>query len=91
MRYEISEDHDEVVMTVTDVGVGAARLMESLQECQQGQCACPTDQYDRLDAIDVQAGDDDFTVRLRPRTGEVLDVQALHACMDYTVNRADAD
>lgn len=91
MHYEISEDGDEVTMLVSGTGDSADALLASFQECQAGQCSCPTDQYERLEAIDVQAGADEIAIRLTPIAGQRLDVADLRACMDYTVARAHAD
>lgn len=88
MRYEVREDGSEVSMQVTQVGDRAPAVFASIQQCQQGQCSCPTDQYDRLESIDVQMAPDQITVTLRPREGERLDVEQLRACMDYTLDQA---
>lgn len=86
MRYVVTEDDEGVTMQVSDVGDRAPQVFASLQKCQQGQCSCPTDQYDRLEAIDVHAANGRITVNLRPRAGEQLDVDQLRACMDYTLD-----
>jgi hypothetical protein len=62
-----------------------------MQDCQQGRCGCPTDQYDRLAGMDVAATDDKVTVRLRPRSGERFDADELRACLDYTTAQAEQD
>jgi hypothetical protein len=61
MRYQITERGDEVEMHVSETGDRAARLLASMQECQEGRCGCPTNQYERLEEMDVQAGDDQVT------------------------------
>ncbi len=89
MRYDISAHGDDVNIEVTGTAGRAERLLTSLQQCQQGECACPTDQYDRLAEIDVRADDDAVTVRLTPRPGEHLDADELRACLDYTLAQTD--
>ena len=91
MRYKITEPGDTVEIRVTETGNRAAQLLASMQECQEGRCACPTDQYERLDGMDVQSGDDAITVTLRPRVGERLDVSELRRCLDYTVAKAQPE
>lgn len=72
MRYEVKELEPDIKIRVSDAA-GTSRLLQSMQECQWGQCGCPTDQYDKLDAIEVEAREDEVTVRLRPLSGERLD------------------
>ena len=54
MRYNITEDGEAVEIHVQDTGERAPQVLASLQECQEGRCGCPTDQYDRLASIEVR-------------------------------------
>jgi hypothetical protein len=89
MRYEVKEHESNVEIHVSDAAGRASQLLQSLQECQTGQCGCPTDQYDKLAAMEVDAGDDEVTVRLQPLPGERLDLEQIKACMDYTITAAE--
>lgn len=89
MRYEVTERESEIRIEVSDAAGHTTELLQSMKECQSGQCGCPTDQYDKLAAMDVDAGEDEVTVRLRPLDGEHLDAEAIKACLDYTTKRAD--
>ena len=88
MRYNMTQDGEAVEIHVQDAGERAPQVLASLQECQEGRCGCPTDQYDRLGSIEVGGGDGELTVHLTPRTGEHLDPDELRACMDYTMESA---
>jgi len=88
MRYNITQDGEAVEIHVQDTGERAPQVLASLQECQEGRCSCPTDQYDRLASIEVGGGEGELTVHLTPRPGEHLDPDELRACMDYTLESA---
>lgn len=83
MRYDISEQSGEVHIAIETEG-HTSEVLSSIRACQQGDCSCPTDQYDRLERIDVAAGEDTVQVRLRPREGERLDTDELRTCLDWT-------
>ncbi len=85
MRYEITEQDTDVQIQVHDTAGRTEQLLASMQDCQQGRCSCPTDQYDRLAAMNVTATDDEVTVRLQPQPGQRLDPDELRACLDYTL------
>jgi hypothetical protein len=89
MRYEVTTREHDVEIHVSDAAGRTSRLLQSMQECQTGRCGCPTDQYDKLAVMEVDAGDDKVTVRLQPRPGERLDPQQIQACLDYTVRQAE--
>lgn len=89
MRYQVTERESDVEIRVSDAAGHTTELLQSMRECQSGQCGCPTDQYDKLAAMDVDAGEDEVTVRLQPQAGERLDPEAIEACLDFTTKLAD--
>jgi hypothetical protein len=89
MRYEISEQGKHVQIQIHQTGEHTPRLVASLQDCREGRCSCPTDQYDRLEDMTVQTGVDQLTVRLHPKPGQRLDTDQLQACLDYTLDQAE--
>lgn len=91
MHYEITQHGDMVDMRVLEIGDRGPQLLASMQQCQEGDCSCPTDQYDRLDSIDTQPGDDAISITLRPTPGEQLDVSQLAACLDHTIAATQAE
>ena len=88
MRYEMTERGEDVEIRVRDTGERAPRVLASMQECQEGRCGCPTDQYDRLAGMEVKVGDGEVSVSLHPRDGEQFDLGELRACMDDNLTHA---
>ena len=84
MRYEVNEHEPDVEIHVSDAAGHTSQLLQSMQACKTGSCGCPTDQYDKLAAMEIDAGDDEVTVRLQPLPGERLDAEQIKACLDYT-------
>ncbi len=91
MRYGITERGEDVEIRLRQTGGHTPRLLASFQDCQQGRCGCPTDQYDRLENMTVHTGADDLAIQLRPRAGERLDIGQLQECLDYTIAEAERD
>lgn len=88
MRYEVNEHESEVEIHVSDAAGHTSELLRSMHACQTGSCGCPTDQYDKLAAMEVDEGADEVTVRLQPLPGEHLDAEQVKACLDYTITQA---
>lgn len=86
-RYQIREDEAAVSVEVTDVDGKEDQLLEAFGECQAGNCSCPTDEYDKLAAMDVQQSSGVIKLRLEPKPGETLDTSEIAACLDYTTER----
>jgi len=82
VRYEVRELEPDIEIRVSDAAGNTSQVLQAMQECQSGQCGCPTDQYDNLSEMAVEAHDDEVTVRLRPLPGERLDPDEIKACLD---------
>jgi hypothetical protein len=87
MPYEITEHEHDIHIRV-EADDRAPQLLAAMQECQEGRCTCPTDQYDRLDGMTIEPGADVITVTLHPRDGQHLDVEPLSRCLDYSIEKA---
>jgi hypothetical protein len=84
-RYRIDEhDESKVLIEFAEVGNKQDRLLEAFGECQAGQCSCPTNEYDKLESIEVEQGEDLIRLRLESKPGEKLDTSQIAACLDYT-------
>ena len=51
--YRIRADKTAVLIELTEVGVRKEQFLETFGECQAGRCACPTDEYAKLAAMEV--------------------------------------
>ena len=59
---------------------------EAFQECQEGRCDCPTDEYDKVSTLTVEnEGNDAITVRLVAKSGERFDESEIDAFLQHTV------
>lgn len=92
MRYRITEDARAAVEihVIADLE-HQPQLLESLAQCQSGNCSCPTDQYERLETMHVQADGENLRLRLVPRPGQRFDTAELRACLDYTAAQVDPE
>ena len=48
-------------------------VLGALQQCQEGRCACPTTQYEKLQTLDMEAGPDAF------------EQEQIEKCLDFTI------
>ena len=82
-RYRIHEDKSTVLIEVAEIGESKERLLEAFGECQSGQCSCPTNEYDKLESMGVEPGEDLIRMRLEPKPGTKFDTSQIAACLDY--------
>lgn len=88
-RYRLTEEPKSTVsIDITEVAGGQDRLLGAFAACQAGQCSCPTDEYKKLDSMDIQTSGDQIRLRLEPKEGERFNLSEIAACLDYTTAKA---
>lgn len=65
-------------------------LLEEFNKCASGACSCPTPQYGKLQAVDIQARPGVVSVVLTARPGEVIDAKDIARCLDHTAKQIGA-
>jgi hypothetical protein len=77
-------DESKVLVELVEVGDHQDQLIEALGDCQAGQCSCPPNEYDKLESMELERGEDLVRLRLQLKPGEKLDKSQIAACLDYT-------
>ncbi len=75
--YHIDEAPEEVTIRVTEASGHEQELLEAFEECRDGRCTCPTDEYQKLAGMDVATAEDKISLRLVPKAGERFDVEEI--------------
>ncbi len=89
-EYQIKPDQKALTIAVTGVSPQQqGQLIEAFQECQAGRCTCPTDEYEKLDGLQISGTEDEITLRLQAKDGTEFDTGAIAACLDYTVAKTE--
>lgn len=83
-RYRVQEKESTVSIEVADVAGHQDQLLEAFEKCQSGQCSCPTDEYQKLAAMNVEQAGDVIRLRLECKPGEKFDTSQIAACLDFT-------
>ena len=87
-EYKINATGAAVAIQITGVGERQNELLQAFGECQEGRCSCPTDEYEKVAAMEVQPARDRIDIRLEAKPGTLLDPAEIKACLDYTVRKA---
>ena len=89
-RYAIDQAGDGLTIRVTETGSGGDGVLTAFQECQEGRCDCPTDEYDKVSTLSVESeGSDAITLRLVPKPGQRFDESEIDACLQHTVAKTE--
>lgn len=84
--YEIAQDGDGgATIELAQVGAAQQELLAAFGECASGRCSCPTAEYEKVAAMEVEASQDGIAIRLEVQPGTGLDVDQVAACLDHTI------
>ena len=89
-RYQVHREPPELSIELTDVAGHQQELLEAFQECQDGRCSCPTDEYRKVASMNVRTSADRITIQLESRPGLHLDPSEIEACLDHTVSKVES-
>ena len=90
-RYRLREHAEGMTIEVTEVGGEQRELLEAFGECQSGRCSCPTDQYEKVASMEVHAGEQEMTIRLKAKPQTRFDAEQVSACLDHTIAKVTGD
>ena len=91
MKYRIAESQNGLEIKVEDVKGNKEKLLQAFQECQEGRCSCPTEEYKKLDTLEIDHSDEGIQLRLRSKRGEKVDTKEISRCLEYTAERIKDD
>jgi len=86
-EHRIEQDGDGLSITVEGVKDQKEQLLEAFQECQEGRCSCPTNEYQKLETLEIKSDEDSVHLLLTAREGESFDREEIEKCLEYTEGR----
>ena len=63
MKYKVESAENEIKIEVTETKGKQEKLLQAFQECQEGRCTCPTQEYSKLDSLEIES--DEGTIKLK--------------------------
>ena len=59
-------------------------VLETIQGCADGQCACSTDEYQKVESMQILPGPDSIQLNIVVKEGEVIDPNCISDCLAPT-------
>ena len=84
MKYKVESTENEVNIEVSDTKGKQEELLKAFQECQEGRCTCPTQEYTKLDSLEIESGEDTIKLKLKSKPDVKFDESEIGKCLEYT-------
>jgi hypothetical protein len=84
MKYQISGKPDGLDIKVEEVEGSEDKILDAFQQCKEGRCACPTQEYKKLDSLQIEQSAGGISLRLKSKEGAQFDRSEIERCLEYT-------
>ena len=84
MKYKVESTEQSVNIEITETKGKQSQLLEAFQECQEGRCTCPTQEYSKLDSLKIESDEDTIKLKLKSKPGVMFDESEIGKCLEYT-------
>lgn len=66
---------------ITQLGSSKSAVASQLNDCATGSCTCSTEEFQKVDSIEVHDTGDGLEVDVRTKTGESIDPSCVQECL----------
>ncbi len=87
MEAEIKKTENGIEIDVTDLEGKQEQLLQAFQECSEGRCTCPTNEYQKVQKLDVTGSADAIQLSITTKPDEQIDTAEIEKCLEYTKKR----
>ena len=83
-KYKIIDQEKGLKIEVKDIEGQEQQRLGEFQKCQEGQCSCPTDEYKKLDSMEVEQKDGGIEIKLKAKEDQILDKEEIFVEKPYS-------
>ena len=84
MKSDIKSDADGMTIEISETQGKHAQLVAAFQECQEGRCSCPTNEYEKLESLTIEQDEDKINLRLKAKKSQGFDSAEIEKCLKFT-------
>jgi hypothetical protein len=89
MKSKIEDRTDGLEVAVQAAPEEREKLREAFGACAQGRCGCPTNEYEKLEALTMVETDEGMRLTLKAKAGEHMDKDEVARCLEFTESELD--
>ena len=87
MKSKITKNENGIDIDITEVEGKKEKLIEAFQECSEGRCTCPTQEYEKVEKLDIIDAENSIQLSIKSKVDETIDTKEIERCLEYTKKR----
>ncbi len=85
MKIESNQVDTELVVLLEDVTDSMA-VKDAIAECADGRCACSTEEYEKVQSLQITQIGSTIQLNIEVKPGEVIDPNCISDCLNPLTN-----
>ena len=81
MKIESTQVGQKLTVNLDEV-TDKENVIETIGGCADGSCACSTDEYQKVQSIEIVPGKNSIQLNIEVKPGEVIDPACISECLD---------
>ena len=87
MESKILINKNGIDIHLTELEGKKEELLEAFNECSEGRCTCPTQEYTKIETLNVVDSEDKIQLSIISRENQIIDTKEIEKCLEYTKNK----
>lgn len=80
MDIKSTQSGSSLVVNIDDLPDKNA-ILETIQGCADGSCACSTDEYQKIESMQIVPGANSIQLNIEVKVGEIIDPNCISECL----------
>ena len=83
MKRQIQRVKNGLKIEISENAENKKELLKEFEKCQAGTCSCPSNEYIKLDEMNVEESTGIITITLKAKKGHDFDADEIEKCLDH--------
>lgn len=84
MKSKIIKKKNGIDINITELNDEKEKLLEAFQECSEGRCTCPTQEYEKVETLNILGTDQAIRLSIKSKENTVINTKEIEKCLEYT-------
>lgn len=85
VKYRIENKNKELTINIENITENKEKILQNFNQCKAGKCSCPTNQYSKIENLDISIGEEKIIMKLKPKNGENFNKKEIEKCLEFTI------
>ncbi len=91
MKFKIANNQNRLEINVSDAAGHERQLLDAFEACREGRCSCPSTEYTKVEAIEIEQAAGEVHLKLTPKAGAEIDQSEIERCLQFTESQVKAE